>query len=998
MVGYYNNQGVPTSADLENNSNQKKYTVNQNGKQGVVIPRSLCALMAIGALLLAILVGLIVFFLVPRDCHATKSPQALTHQPPQSASVLNINSRGSSSNNDDTKAETTIAPIVTKVEVEQRLPRSIEPTHYRLRILPHFQNSTSEGSVTMTLNVLEDTNEIIFNSRSILIDEHSVSIRSTKPDSSLLEIKEQLYYEKEKYKIVLKEHLRKNEEYQLDLNFNGKLSGHLQGFYRIKYYDEYHRQRLIASTQFSPVDARSAFPCFDEPSFKANFQITIGRPADMLSLSNMPLAQKTPFSTNNSELWSWDEYPETPKMSTYLVAFMVMDFIKGAGDDPRMTFWARPQIAGNSAYAAQIGPKILSFYENYFGIKFPLSKIDIVAVPEFGFSAMENWGLITFREDVLLYDQQSSTNEDKRTTATILAHELAHQWFGNLVTPVFWNDLWLKEGFSNFLVYSGVNYAEPKWMFAEEFMLSENLDAMSEDALQTSRPISFDNIQNTVQIRQLFDPITYRKGAAIVNMISNFLGEETFKTGLTNFLTKYSYKNADRNDLFASLTEEAHNRQILLPNETVKIIMDTWTERAGYPVIYAYADYEQNTLSLSQKRFLYRMRDEKSSYWVPLSFTTNVKPNYTDTFPKFWLKGEYETVQNVNLADIKWYLLNLNQTGYFIVNYDERNWMSLVEAIMEVPTSIRAQLISDSMDLARANIISYDIPLRMIAKMAIRDNNIMFVPTAIAFEKLKYLSDILSSTPAFGFFESFHQTIFKESYKKVALEDPFDDYRTRRIRTTVLNWSCRSSETRCAHLSKIQFRQWMVGAKRVEPNLQQIVYCTALREGGQIEWDFAYKKYIEITSPTEKSTLLDALGCTRHTWLLSRYVDKILNDPSIRIQDADRVFQSVANNKFGTQIAFDFLRTNWVALLKHHGDGFNVIAKMVKALGPQMNTEFQLSELIRFRDSIHSNSSSASEAIASTIETVRGNVEWMQKNYHQVEQWLRKNKNNFDTL
>ncbi|CAG9836941.1 unnamed protein product [Diabrotica balteata] len=830
--------------------------------------------MAIGALLLAILVGLIVFFLVPRDCHATKSPQALTHQP-QSASVLNINSRGSNNNNNvDTKAETTIEPKVTKVEVEQRLPRSIEPTHYRLRILPHFQNSTTEGSVTMTLNVLEETNEIIFNVRSISIDEHSVSVRSTKPDSSLLEIKEQLYYEKEKYKIVLKEHLRKNEEYQLDVNFDGKLSGHLKGFYRIKYYDQIHRQRLIASTQFSPVDARSAFPCFDEPSFKANFQITIGRPTDMMSLSNMPLATTTLFSTNNSEQWSWDEYPETPKMSTYLVAFMVMDFVKGAGDDQLMQFWARPQIAGNAAYAAEIGPKILRFYENYFGIKFPLSKIDIVAVPEFGFSAMENWGLITFREDVLLYDPLSSTNEDKRTTATVLAHELAHQWFGNLVTPVFWNDLWLKEGFSNFLVYSGVNYAEPRWMFAEEFMLSENLIAMNEDALQTSRPISFDNIQNTIQIRQLFDPITYRKGAAIVNMISNFLGEETFKTGLTNFLTKYSYKNADRNDLFASLTEEAHKRQ---------------------------------------KRFLYRMKDEKSNYWVPLSFTTSVQPNYTDTFPKFWLKGEYETVQNVNLSDIKWYLLNLNQTGYFVVNYDERNWMSLVEAIMEVPTSIRAQLISDSMDLARANIISYDIPLRMIARMAIRDNDIMFVPTAIAFEKLKYLSDILSSTPAFGFFEH-HKAVY-----------------------------CYWVEfTVFLHLEQLY---------GVEPNLQQIVYCTALREGGQIEWDFAYKKYIEITSPTEKNTLLDALGCTRHTWLLSS-----------------------------------------------HGDGFNVIAKMVKALGPQMNTEFQLSELIRFRDSIHSNSSSASEAIDSTIETVRGNVEWMQKNYHQVEQWLRKNKNNFDTL
>ncbi|XP_056640007.1 aminopeptidase N-like isoform X2 [Diorhabda sublineata] len=979
MVGYYNNQGVPNSADLENNSNQKKYTVNRNGKHGVVIPKALCVLMVIGALLLAILVGLIVFFVVPRYCDQEKLPAVSTNQ--QTSSV----------NNSPEKIEESAVGH----EIDERLPKNVEPTHYKLRILPDLRNGTTQGSIAITLKVIQDTDEVLFHLRDIFIDKHSVSIRSTS-DSSQLVIREQNYIEGDKYKIKLLKNLNKNEEYVLNLEFKGRLNGHLKGFYKSKYYDRQGKKRLIASTQFSPVDARSAFPCYDEPSFKAKFQITLGRPSSMTTLSNMPILNSTLFATNTSGVWSWDEYPETPKMSTYLVAFMVTDLIESPSKGEIIKFWAREDLVSQTAYPAEIGSKLLKFYEEYFDVEFPLPKIDVVALPEFGFNAMENWGLITFREDVLLYDPSSSTNEDKRLTATVLSHELAHQWFGNLVTPSFWNDLWLKEGFSNYMVYMGIDTVEPTWRFGEEFIPSETLVAMNEDALENSRPISLDGAKNSNQIRQLFDPISYSKGAAIIRMMNHFLGEETFKAGLVKFLKKYRNSNADRNDLFETFTEVAHTNNVLPSNESVKTIMDTWVERAGYPVVNAIANYAQNKIKLFQKRFYFREKDEKSSWWIPLSFTTNINTTYNDTTPKFWLKGEYEIDRDVDLTNATWYLLNLYQTGYFVVNYDERNWMNLIDNIMVLPTTIRAQLIADSMDLARANLISYDIPLKMIARMAVNDKDIMFVPTAIAFEKLRYLSDILSSTPAFGLFEEYHRTIFKETYDKVTLVDPIDDYRTRRIRSTVLNWSCRSPDSRCSHMSRTFFRSWLSGTKKIEPNLRKIVYCTALREGGQVEWNFAYKKFLETASLSEKKILLDALGCTKLTWLLSRYLDKLLDDYSIRIQDADRLFGSVVSNKIGTQIAFDFLRKNWNALIKRHGDGFNIIAKMVKSLGPQLNTEFQLSELIRFRDSVNGNRSAYARAFDIAVETVRGNVEWMEKNYRQVEQWFQKYKDRFD--
>ncbi|XP_060526874.1 aminopeptidase N-like isoform X2 [Cylas formicarius] len=980
MVGYYN-QGVPASADLENNSNQKKYTVNRGGdKGGLVISKPLCTLMAIGALLLAILAGLVVFFLVPRGCAGDDvHPQALQkHQP--------VVEDGESRLQPDSE------------EVEERLPRDLMPTHYRIQIRPYFENYTTAGTETVTLLVEQDTDVIIFHANKIKIDRGSVRIRpADPPDANPIDIVSQEYLDGERYKLVLKTSLSKESLYYLTLDFVGELNAHLQGFYLSRYTSHSGEPRTSLSTQFSPTDARRAFPCFDEPSFKAKFVIKIARPSNMSTLSNMPVEKTDVFDTGNGA-WLWDTYPETPEMPTYLVAFLVSDLVKMQSSDRLISVWARKEYVSHSSYALEVAPKVLRYFEEYFRISFPLPKIDIAAVPEFGFSAMENWGLITFRESTLLFDPLSSTVEDQRAVATVLSHEIAHQWFGNLVTPRWWNDLWLKEGFATYLEYLGVDHAQPTWKITEEFLPSEIEKAMSVDSLESSRPISF-NVVNGRQIKQAFDDISYAKGACIIRMMNHFLGEDTFRNGLAKFLDQHKYGNADRDDLFRSLSEEAHLRGVLLQNETVKHIMDTWTEQAGFPVLNVVPDYEKNALRILQKRFLIsNSKGDGSKWWVPISYTTSVRPDFADTKPRIWLREEPETTADVDpIGD--WYLLNLNQTGYYVVNYDEKNWKSLSANIMSLPPLIRAQLISDSMDLARANQLDYSIPLTMIARMAIQDKMIMFVPTTVAFSKLKYLSDILHSTPAFGLFEEYHNAIFKGTYNLVDFDDSIEDYLTRRIRQTVLEWSCRSPESVCVHKSRYAFRKWMVDGNMILPNLRPIAYCTAIREGSEIEWDFAYQKYLEATSPTEKNVLLDALGCTKQKWLLSRYVRKLTdtNDEnySIRIQDADRVFESVAKNKEGTNIAFDFIRKNWNELLTHYGDGFNILGKMIKSVAVHMNTDFQLAELERFRDTIRPNISTTTNAFDSATETVRSNVNWLKRNYQQVDEWLKKYHNQF---
>ncbi|XP_050293871.1 aminopeptidase N-like isoform X2 [Anthonomus grandis grandis] len=982
MVGYYN-AGVPTNADLENNSHQKKYTVNQPAGKNLIISKPLCTLMAIGALLLAILAGLVVFFLVPRGCDGINSSRSV-------ASLTQKEDIRMSAN-----------------EVDERLPRSIKPLKYTIQIYPDFQNSTTEGRESIVLQPIEDTNTIIFHADEIDIDKDSVKVVKAPNSTAEVPVTHQHYMEGERYKIVLGDQLVKGNDYVLSLNFKGKLNDQLQGFYRCQYPDTMGEIRYAASTQFSPTDARKAFPCFDDPSFKAKFKIRLARPANMTSLSNMPL-ESTEVVQSVNGTWFWDSYAETPEMSTYLVAFIISDLVKLHSSDSLISIWARREFLTQTDYAGKIAPNILKYFENYFRMTFPLPKIDIVAVPEFGFNAMENWGLITFRENSLLFDNYSSTVEDKRSIATILSHEIAHQWFGNLVTPKWWNDLWLKEGFATYLEYLGVNHVEPSWNILDEFLPGEVERAMALDSLTSSRPISFE-VFNSDQIRQAFDEISYAKGACIIRMMNHFLGEETFKNGLIKYLDEHKYGNADRNDLFTSLTEEARLRDTFESNETVKQIMDTWTEQAGFPVVNVDPDYEKGTLKLIQKRFLLTDTSTKdtSKWWIPVSFTSSSAPDFITTTPKFWIKGETEVVKKVGpIGD--WYLLNINQTGYYIVNYDEKNWKNIIENIMDFPPLIRAQLISDSMDLARANHLDYDIPLRLIARMAVKDVNIMFVPTAVALNKLRFLSDILYDTPAFGLFEEYHKAIFKQTYDVVDFNDNVDDYITRRIRQTVLEWSCRSPDSTCNHESRALFRNWMIKGSqssiyivrskkyiKILPNIRSIIYCTAIREGSTVEWDFVYERFLETTSPTEKNILLDALGCTKLKWLLSRYLDKLIDGYSIRIQDADRVFESVARNEEGSMIAFDFLRKHWNEMLQHYGDGFGILGKMVKSLAVHMNTEFQLKELERFKDSVGSNISTTTQSFDAAIEQVRGNVEWIKKNYNQVEEWLTRHKDQF---
>lgn len=357
-------------------------------------------------------------------------------------------------------------------------------------------------------------------------------------------------------------------------------------------------------------------------------------------------------------------------MSTYLVAFVVCDFVNQTSGN--FSVWTRSDAVTSARYALEVGPKILKYLEQFFDIKYPLPKMDMIALPDFSAGAMENWGLITYRETAMLYEENVSANSNKQRVVTVVAHELAHQWFGNLVTPTWWTDLWLNEGFASYMEYLGVDAVEPAWKSMEQFVVNELHNVFSLDALSSSHQISVE-VHNPEEINEIFDKISYGKGAAIIRMMDHFLTAEVFKGGLTNYLNEKKYQSADQDDLWRFLTAEARNKGAFDDSLAVKDIMDTWTLQTGFPVVSLTRDYDSNKLEFSQERFIFiepsinstgiGTGEEKPLWWIPITFTTLGESNFNNTKPSIWMRAEEKlTLHDMDIPQHDWVIVNVQQT------------------------------------------------------------------------------------------------------------------------------------------------------------------------------------------------------------------------------------------------------------------------------------------------------------------------------------------------
>uniref|UniRef100_A0A671Q1C7 Aminopeptidase n=1 Tax=Sinocyclocheilus anshuiensis TaxID=1608454 RepID=A0A671Q1C7_9TELE len=588
-----------------------------------------------------------------------------------------------------------------------RLPETVKPQHYDLLIHPNLTSLTFIGVVQILIELEQDTRAIILHSKNLQISKAQLLGPRHPQDLQISEFEayEQIALFSDGFTFEKGNHV-------VHLEFYANLSDSFHGFYKGRYTTNSGEVRTLASTQFEPTHARAAFPCFDEPAFKANFTIRVRRESRHISISNMPKLRTVEMADGLLE----DQFDTTVKMSTYLVAFIISDLqsiSKKSQHGVEISVYTVPEKISQAEYALNTAVTLLDFYDDYFDIPYPLPKHDLAAIPDFQSGAMENWGLSTYRESGLLFDPEKSSSSDKLGITKVIAHELAHQWFGNLVTMQWWNDLWLNEGFAKFMEYVSVNITHPE-LQVDDYFLEKCFTAMSVDSLTSSHPISTP-VENPAEISEMFDDVSYRKGACILNMLRDFLTPEAFKYGIIHYLKTHSYQNTVNAHLWESLTNarrlkldgfcsksraESPQKWFMEDSVDVQAIMDTWTLQEGFPLITV--EVKGQEVTLKQERFLREANSSKTSnflWQVPLTYITS----HCSAVQRFLLKSEKDVLYLPKKVD--WIKLNVDLRGYYIVHYKSGGWDALINQLQQdhsvFSSNDRASLIHDIFQLVR---------------------------------------------------------------------------------------------------------------------------------------------------------------------------------------------------------------------------------------------------------------------------------------------------------
>ncbi|KAM6388236.1 aminopeptidase N isoform 1-T2 [Pluvialis apricaria] len=888
-----------------------------------------------------------------------------------------------------------------------RLPTTLKPEYYEVTLQPYLTPDENnkyifKGNSSVVFICTQATDLILIHSNKLtytMQGSFHASLEAVN-GSDAPPIKKTWLETPTQYLVVqLESPLQENQLYRLFSIFTGELADDLAGFYRSEYVDESGKTKVVATTQMQAADARKAFPCFDEPAMKANFTVTLIHPSNHSAISNMPVASTQEWMHEKD--WNITKFQTTPKMSTYLLAFIVsqFDYVQNTSEDVLIRIWGRPTAIaeGQGDYALQVTGPILNFFERHYDTPYPLPKSDQVGLPDFNAGAMENWGLVTYRENSLLFDNAYSSIGNKERVVTVIAHELAHQWFGNLVTLRWWNDLWLNEGFASYVEYLGADSAEPSWNIKDLMVLNEVYTVMATDALSTSHPLSFreDEINTPAQISEVFDSIAYSKGASVLRMLSDFLTEDVFKQGLQSYLHTFAYGNTVYTDLWRYLQEAVARNNVSLP-ATISDIMDTWTLQMGFPVVSV------NTLTgaINQKHFLLdpnSVVDRPSIFnytWiVPVTWMTR-----DTTGDRYWLTKASATNNKFKVSG-SWLLLNLNVSGYFRVNYDQENWDQLLKQLstnhQAIPVINRAQIIDDAFNLARAKYVN--VTLALSTTRFLRQET-EYMPWEAALNNLHYFQLMFDRSEVFGVMTKYIKqqvTPLFNYYKDITnnwanltsgLMDQYNEI-------NAISTACSYGVEECHNLSTQYFLQWKEDPNRnpIPPNLRSSIYCSIVATGGEEAWDFLWKKFQEATVVSEADKLRTALSCSPHPWILNRYLQYTLDPKKIRKQDATATINSIASNVVGQPLAWDFIRGNWKTLFSQYGGGSFSFSRLILSVTQRFSTEFELQQLEQFKaDNQDVGFGSGTRALEQALERTRANINWVKENQQMVLEWFQK--------
>ncbi|XP_069118201.1 endoplasmic reticulum aminopeptidase 2-like [Argopecten irradians] len=864
-----------------------------------------------------------------------------------------------------------------------RLPMSVRPLEYHVLIYPQIHRGEFDGIVEIRAVIEEQTSFIVLHGSGLEIVDTKVMVwdgsglTSTVRQVKAISVSRKL----QMYALEMEETLRRSNNVNITLKFEGKLEKKLSGLYLSNYTTPEGDVKYLATTQFEATGAREAFPCFDEPDMKAKFNLSIVRSRNYIALFNMPLQTSKEFK---KDLFV-DTFQQTVDMSTYLVAFVVCDYDSVTGitsQGTQVSVYAPSHQISQATFALETAIKVLNFYNRLFGINYPLPKQDLVAIPDFAAGAMENWGLITFRLTALLYDPERSTDTDKEYVIHAIAHELAHQWFGNLVTLKWWNDLWLNEGFATFVEYFGANEVDPTLLSMDRLVQNEMFRAMATDCIDNSHPITAE-VSDPNEIGTLFDAISYSKGASLIRMLSNFIAEEKFWSGIKTYLNKYMYSNARTQDLWNMFKDFT---QVDVPT-----LMSTWTKQMGYPVVTM--TRQGDSVHVSQERFLLGRDGPKSSssykWYIPFRYAVGKTNGIADKL--LIIHPDSEVNFPVDQNEVKWVKGNYGMYGYYRVNYEERNWRALIKQLIEEHTVFsaadRAGLLDDVFYLARDDKVSQTTALDM-TKYLLNEED--YLPWSVAFSCLEFIRDRIRNKDVYGKIQKYTEKLTSPILTKLGWDDT-GSHPEKSLRAAAISFGLVFGHPATIKKGKKNFDIWMQTGKIVNINLKAEIYQSGAQYGGEVESNFLLKKYMEAHVPSEKSALLMALCYTSQTQVIKRLLESAAEDKVIRHQDLSTVIGQLSSNPKGQQLVWQFVKKHWDNIVKWFSSSMFLLPQIIRSSTSFFSTKEQYIEVQNFFASV--DTVGCERDIKASLERIQMNINWLKVNEHIVNGWFGSSDN-----
>jgi len=777
------------------------------------------------------------------------------------------------------------------------------PVNYTLEFEPVFKNFTFNGKETITVNCKEHVNSITLHCAELKIK--SCHVRHNGISEKAIT---KIDTKKEELTIIIKNKIKGNAF--VEIEFTGELNDRLLGFYRSQY-KQNGKTKYLATSQFEAADARRAFPCWDEPEAKATFDISIIAENKFTAISNMPVTSKKKLK--NKTLY---KFAKTPVMSTYLVYLGVGEFeyLTGKIGKTQVRVITTKGNKSKGKYSLELGKKLLLSYEKYFGIKYPLPKLDLIAIPDFASGAMENWGAITFRETILLYDPKTSSTRTKQYIAEVISHEIAHQWFGNLVTMKWWNDLWLNESFATFMATKFVDKFYPEWDLWNQFVEDAMNAAMGLDSLKNTHPIDV-KVNSTSEIREIFDAISYDKGGCVLKMLEHYVGESNFQKGLKRYLADFKYKNAEGQDLWDAIGK--------ISKMPVRAMVLTWLKQPGFPVVEI--EKQDSTLHLKQRRYMLES-DKKSNHglWsIPLSIGLK-----DELFQKLFTKKSMSVKLPKNSIG---FVANFGRKGFYRVKYDEGTLLDLKMLVdqKQIPAIDRWAIQNDLFSLC----ISCDETVR---------NYLDF--SDAYYDEDSYLASVnvahnLSSLYFRAFDEEFSSEIrnYAVNYLKKILYDlgwnpkKTDKHTDAMMRGLAISTLGKLDDDEVIIESENRYKQFLKNPSSLSPDLVEPVCSVMAWNGNSKTHEELTQLYRNAKTMEEKLRFLGAMCSFKDEKLLLKSLN-FSQTSEVRSQNMQLPIMKVAANPYGKKILWPWLKTNWTKLNKKVGRGNPLFNRIVASI------------------------------------------------------------------